>query len=77
MPNIGGNNLTTQKDRVLAHLQMHGEITTMTAFSFYGITRLSEYIRALRSEGYRIETTYQMKNGKPNNYATYIWRNDD
>jgi len=56
---------------------MHGEITTMTAFSFYGITRLSEYIRALRSEGYSIETTYQTKNGKPNNYATYIWRNDD
>lgn len=62
----------SQKDKVLKHLQKHGNITTMTAFSFYGITRLSEYIRALREEGYSIETTYQTRNGKPDNFATYI-----
>lgn len=46
----------TQKTTVLRHLQEHGEITSWDAINTYGITRLSEYIRQLRSEGYRINT---------------------
>lgn len=52
-------NLTkTHKQRVLEHLQKYGRITTWEAFSNYGITRLSEYIRQLRLEDYDIETIW-------------------
>ena len=47
-------NYTTQKSTILKHLKKSGSITTMTAFSKYGITRLSEYIRILRSEKHNI-----------------------
>ena len=41
----------TARDRVLDHLEEHGTITSWEAIQNYGITRLSEYIRLLRSDG--------------------------
>lgn len=43
-----------QKDRVLDHLKEQGTITSWEAIQNYGITRLSEYIRQLRLDGYMI-----------------------
>lgn len=46
----------SQKDAVLKHLKRHGAITSLTAFTRYGITRLSHVIYVLRKAGYNIYT---------------------
>ena len=45
----------TQLQQVRNHLKTHGEITSWCAIQMYGITRLSEYIRQLRSKGLNIQ----------------------
>ncbi|WP_407453519.1 helix-turn-helix domain-containing protein [Methanobrevibacter sp.] len=42
------------KKRILKHLQEFGFITTKISYDEYGCTRLSEYIRQLREDGYII-----------------------
>lgn len=65
-------NHTTQKQKILKHLQSKKRITTMDAFSKYGITRLSEYIRILREEGFNIPPVEWKKNATTGNrYAVY------
>ena len=69
----------TAKDRVLEHLEEHGTITSWEAISNYGITRLSEYIRQLRCDGYLIEsvpTKSINRYGEVSNYATYTLKED-
>ena len=51
----------TQKEEVLNHLKKHGEITSWDAIWEYGITRLAEWIRRLREEGYDIESEWISK----------------
>lgn len=51
----------TQYDQVKDHLFKHGSITTFDAIQEYLITRLSEYIRLLRNDGYGIKTTWKNK----------------
>ena len=48
----------TARDRVLDHLEEHGTITSWEAIQNYGITRLSEYIRQLRRDGYVIASNW-------------------
>ena len=48
----------TQKERVLDHLKEQGTITSWEAIQNYGITRLSEYIRQLRRDGYVITSNW-------------------
>lgn len=43
------------QERILNHMIEHGFITTKEAYDLYGCTRLSEYIRRLRVDGYIIE----------------------
>ena len=65
----------TQKERVLRHLQDYGSITSMEAFSEYGITRLSAVIFDLRSQGHSIETineTGEKRYEEKTTYARYI-----
>lgn len=58
----------TQKEKIKTHLQKKGKITSWEAI--HRITRLSEYIRALRSEGMEIESIPQKsERGKP--FALY------
>ena len=40
----------TQLQKIQDHLKIYGSINTMEAFSWYRITRLSEYIRILRHD---------------------------
>lgn len=44
----------TQNEKVLRHIERFGKISTMEAFTEYGITRLSARIWDLRHEGYII-----------------------
>ena len=44
----------TMKDRVLRQMKDTGNITTWEAIQVLGCTRLSEYIRQLRENGYDV-----------------------
>jgi len=56
---------STQKMQVLNHLKEHGSISSWEAITNYHITRLSEYIRALRHEDMlNIPDEWQESNGK-------------
>ena len=46
--------LKGHKQRLLNYLEQKGKITTMEAIQKLGNTRLSEYIRQLRKDGYNI-----------------------
>lgn len=66
--------LDTQNALVLEHMQKHGVITSMQAFSEYGITRLSARIYELRDAGYNINSKNINgvdRRGKPCHYAEY------
>lgn len=59
----------TQKQIVLRHLRSRGSITTMIAFSRYQITRLSERLRELESDGLLINRAWIERGGK--RYVAY------
>lgn len=65
----------TQKEKVLKHLQTHGEITDLEAYRDYAIRRLGARIWDLRAEGYKIKTkATKARNrfGEVTHFATYI-----
>ena len=47
---------TTQKDRVLAHLEESKSITSWEAIREYGCTRLADVVYKLKKEGHLIST---------------------
>ena len=47
----------SQREMILNHLTNRHRITSMEAFNYYGITRLSAIIFNLRHEGYGIKST--------------------
>lgn len=55
----------TQREQILTHLKTYRVIDTKTAIQKYWCTRLSEYIRLLRQDGYKIVSTW-VTNGKKN-----------
>ena len=65
----------TQEEIVLRLLREYGSITSMSAFRFYDITRLSAKIYNLRKEGYDIPMTrVTSKTGKT--YGRYFLREE-
>ena len=46
----------TQGEKVLDYMKKHGSITTMEAFTHFGITRLSARVFELREKGYMIDS---------------------
>jgi hypothetical protein len=60
---------TSKKDKVLTHLQTHGNITPLEALDKYGSFRLGAIIFDLRKEGHDIETNIIPKKG----YAKYTY----
>lgn len=51
----------TQLKTIKHHLLKGGLISTYEAFKRYGITRLSEYIRLLRRDGFNVESIWSGK----------------
>lgn len=69
----------TQHDLILEHMRTHGSITTIEAFSQYGITKLTTRISELRRAGFLIRhQTYSEVNryGKLVTYNRY-WLVED
>ncbi len=62
----------TARDRVLEHLEEHGTITSWEAIQNYGITRLSEYIRQLRLDGYMIASNWTENINRYGDKARYV-----
>lgn len=63
------------KERILRHLEDYGNITTLEAIYEYGNTRLSEYIRQLRVDGYDIHSVWHRginRYGEGTNYVKYV-----
>lgn len=61
----------TQKQMVLDYMKSNGTITTYEAFANLNITRLSEYIRQLRKEGYVIASDRVKKIHKDGSVVRY------
>lgn len=61
----------TQAEMVLNHLQEGGTITPVTAFTEYGVLRLSAIIYNLRHSGYNISTLYQTSKNRYGHNVTY------
>ena len=64
----------SQKDKVLAHLKAHGNITPQQAIEYFAAYRLAPIINRLRDSGWRIRTEIirgENRNGKYQ-YARYI-----
>ena len=59
----------TKQDKVLTHLQTHGNITPLEALNEYGSFRLGAIIFNLRKEGYDITTNIVPKQ----HYAKYTY----
>lgn len=62
-------------EKVLAHLEKHGSITSLEAIELYGATRLSAIIFMLRKRGYNIETIdtpFVDRFGTKSTYGKYI-----
>ncbi len=67
---------TTQKEKILKHLQNFGSITSWDAIELYGATRLSAIIYSLRQEGYKITSRNEKgrnRYGHPVKFAKYVY----
>lgn len=59
------NERKSQKRKILNLLEARAEVTPLSALEFAGCLRLSERIRELKADGYKIDTDMvRLKNGK-------------
>ena len=75
MKRVNFNDVKTQREAILWHLQNYGNITSWEAIKEYGATRLSSIIFNLRSEGLDIvseDLQVQTRFGRNVNVAKYI-----
>lgn len=62
----------SQINDVIKHLKAYGSITSLEAFEYYGITRLSGIIYRLKNEfGMDIETENKTKKNRHGNICNY------
>ena len=65
----------TQNEMLLHHMRKHGSITTMEAFSLYGVTRISARVWEMRHAGHNVDKVMETNdNGKT--YARYFLREE-
>lgn len=73
---MSDNNVPTQKQMVLEHLQRFGFIEPLTALREYGCYRLGAVIKKLRDDGVRVKTVrmggFSRITGRKLNYAKYV-----
>lgn len=67
----------TQTEKILAHLQAYGSITSLESFKLYCDTRLSDKIYRLKKQGYTFTEKWEKsKNGiKFKRYILGDWNN--
>lgn len=64
----------TQCELILAHLQTHGELTSLEAMERYGICRLAARVSDLRARGHDVKTEHRQavnRYGKKISYGVY------
>lgn len=57
---------------ILKHLREHKYISSMQAFSEYGITRLASRIHDLRKDGYNIGSVWRTRVNRYGNEVAYL-----
>lgn len=70
----------TQCDKIIAHLEEHGSLTSLEAMNLYGIMRCPSRIHALRERGYQIDTmtiTVNSRYGRKCRVAKYVLRKEE
>lgn len=72
--------MTGHKERLLKYLKENGKITTMEAIQNLRNTRLSEYIRQLRANGYVIVNVHKKGTnvfGEKCNYDEFVLKEEE
>ena len=67
----------SQREMILAHLQMHGGISAAEAMNRYGIGRLAARVADLRKAGYPVASIWiesRNRYGKKVRYKKYVLR---
>ena len=65
---------TTQRDRVLNYIFIHGSISSLEAIKDLGVTRLADVIFKLKKQGYNVITREEKSTNRYNEpvyYARY------
>lgn len=62
----------TQNDKVLRHMQDNGSISSLEAFTEYGITRLSARIADLKALGYAIRSQFETGKNRYGDTVSYV-----
>ena len=62
----------TQNEHIERHLKKYGSITTMEAFTEYGITRISARIFELRKNGMNISDRWETKKNRFDEPVRYV-----
>ena len=71
------NSASSQRTRLIEHLQEHGSITTIEARRDLDIMMPAARIYELRKQGYKIDTVWTSdttEQGKQHRVACYVWR---
>ena len=72
--------MTGHKERLLKYLKENGKITTIEAIEKLRNTRLSEYIRQLRADGYVIVNVHKKGTnvfGEKCNYDEFVLKEEE
>lgn len=70
-------NKKSQRSEVLNYMMRHGFITSETAFTLFGVTRISSVISDLRDKGVIIDTVMvdtTNRYGNPCRYGRFFYR---
>ena len=62
---------STQKDRIIRHLNDKGSITALDAIKEYGIMRLASRISELKDEGYNIRSEFVSSKNRYNESVSF------
>ena len=74
---INEENYKNQKEIILAHIKLYGNISTIEGYNKYKIMRVGSVINLLRKEGYKIMTKIEHNKNKTKHYARYYLKEGD
>ncbi len=69
---ISTENYKNQKELILEHIKLYGNISTLEGYEKYKIMRVGSVINLLRKEGYNIITIIEKNKKTKKKYARYF-----
>lgn len=71
MDKIKQEDVKTQRDAILWHLQNYGSITSWQAIKNYGVTRLAAIVSELKKRGHNIDSEKMVQRNRFNHKVTF------